>query len=173
MILNEPGQEYKYIATLYTVGGIVSAPMRDDFQMYGVLKEISVENGDYARAVCNFGADNPQKFLLSELFPVTVESPVTVGKLYVLHYQCDNSNGITSKVLGVSPSKSALLHLLLEDVKETKEDIDIDFHSAVFDEKEDTLTFEYQNNEPAAQCYLLYTNAPAPVCCVTKEGGTI
>ena len=62
--------------------------------------------------------------------------------------------------------------MLLEDIKETKEDIDIDFHSAVFNETEDTLTFEYQNDEPAAQCYLLYTIAPAPVCCVVK-GGTI
>ncbi|MCI8330223.1 MAG: hypothetical protein HFG02_11715 [Oscillibacter sp.] len=103
MNLKEPGREYRCSPHLFTVGGVVSTPVRDGFQVYGVVKELDTRSGTCPTALCDFGTGELQRFVLADLSPVAVEPPVTVGKLYVLHYQCDNSNGITSKALGVSP----------------------------------------------------------------------
>lgn len=172
MILKELDQDFKYGAQTFVVGGMASVPMENGRQ-FGIIYELDVENESYSSALCGFGREDMRRLPLEDLIPLMTESPAETGQMYVLYDCCDSSEGPSATVLGISASKSALLHLMLEDVKETEEAALLTLCSAFEDPKSDSLWFSYNTDEPSSSFYLCYNIEPVPVYSETKGGAAI
>ena len=170
MILDEMGQVYEYGAQTFEVGGIVSVSVGNERQ-YGYIMEMNVGNESCPTAMCDFGGEDFRSLPLECLTPLETESPAAKGQMYVL---CRFSGGLDeqqTKVLGISASKSVLLHLMLEDTAATQEGTQTFFHSACADEESDSLCFIYDNGNLEDSDYLNYKLEPVQVYS-TVEGGT-
>ena len=170
MILDEMGQVYEYVAQTFEVGGIVSVSVGNERQ-YGYIMEMNVGNESCPTAMCDFGGEDFRSLPLECLTPLETESPAAKGQMYVL---CRFSGGLDeqqTKVLGISASKSVLLHLMLEDTAATQEGTQTFFHSACADEESDSLCFIYDNGNLEDSDYLNYNLEPVQVYS-TVEGGT-
>lgn len=174
MILKELGQNFKYGAQTFAVGGIASVPMKNGRRQFGVIQELDVENEFCATALCGFGKEDMRRLPLEDLTPLATESPAEAGQMYVLYYFCDNSDGPSTKVLGISTNKRALLHLMLEHVKETEDTIQrLTLSSAYADQKSDSLWFSYDGDEPPGPLYLCYNIEPVQVYSEAKGGTAV
>ena len=170
MILDEMGQVYEYGAQTFEVGGIISVSVENERQ-YGYIMEMNVGNESCPIAMRDFGGEDFRSLPLECLTPLETESPAAKGQMYVL---CRFSGGLDerqTKVLGISASKSVLLHLMLEDTAATQEGTQTFFNSACADEESDSLCFIYDNGNLEDPDYLNYNLEPVQVYS-TVEGGT-
>ena len=170
MILDEMGQVCEYGAQTFEVGGIVSVSVGNERQ-YGYIMEMNVGNESCPTAMSDFGGEDFRILPLECLTPLETESPAAKGQMYVL---CRFSGGLDeqqTKVLGISASKSVLLHLMLEDTAATQEGTQTFFNSACADEESDSLCFIYDNGNLEDPDYLNYNLEPVQVYS-TVEGGT-
>lgn len=174
MILKESGQNFKYGAQTFAVGGIASVPMKNELRQFGMIRELDVETEFCPKALCDFGGEDMRRLPLEDLTPLAVVSPAPAGQMYVLYYFCDSSDGPSAKVLGISASKSALLHLMLEHVKDTEDTIQrLTLSSAYTDQKSDSLWFSYDGNEPPGPVCLCYNIEPVQLYSEAKGGTAI
>ena len=170
MILKELGQEFKYGAQTFVVGGIASISVGNGQQQYGYILELDTKNGRCPTALCGFGRDDLRSLPLECLTPLETEPPATGEQMYVLYYVFDSSEGQQAKVLGISASKSVLLQLMLEDVKARQADTQIVLNSAYADQESDSLWFGYSSDDPPGLFYLCYNIEPVQVY-PAGEGG--
>ena len=164
MILKESGQSFQHGAQTFLVGGIAFVPMKNGLRQLGMIQEVDVEDECCPKALCDFGGEAMRRLPMESLTPLAVESPEETGQMYALYYLCDNSDGPSAKVLGISASKSALLHLMLEDVKNTEDTMQhLDLSSAYANQESKSLWFSYDGHEPPGSVYLCYNIEPVPV----------
>lgn len=174
MILKESGQSFQHGAQTFVVGGIAFVPMKNGLRQLGMIREVDVENECCPKALCDFGGEDMRRLPLEGLTPLTVEPPVEAGQMFVLYYLCDNSEGPSAKVLGISASKSALLYLMLEDVKDTEDTMrQFTLCSAYADQESDSLWFSYSGDEPPGPVSRCYNIEPVQVYSEAKGGTAV
>lgn len=168
MILDELGQTFQYGPNKFKIGDIAVSYAGTDLGLCGFIREIDASDASCPTALLDLGCSDSKVLPLRDLTVLAAETSVETGRQYVLHYICDGSEGQQARVLGISSSKNVLLHMMLEDIE--NDNLEIYLTSAHMDEKEDSLWFNYENDEPAAPFYLTYEISSVPVYS-KMEGG--
>lgn len=160
MVLSQEGQTYRYRDKVFTVGGMVWSHSAAHYGKFGAVKEIIKMNPHSSMANCEFEGARKECLELRELEPVSQTIPKKIESQYILYYYYNGNGGTLTKALGVSTDKSVLLHLMLEDMKETP---DVSLTDFVRNTTEDVLRFVFENDAPNDPTYVEYTIAPTPV----------
>ncbi|MCI9263260.1 MAG: hypothetical protein HFF06_01660 [Oscillospiraceae bacterium] len=166
MVLEKAGQSVSLNGKLYTVGEMVWAANKLRDGKFGVIHKIRINSHGRLIALCEFAETDITEIHLAALEPISQAVPTKIGQQYTLSYYYDGSGGMLKNVLGISPDKSVLLRLMLEDMKETP---DVPLTASFYCVKEDVLRFVFENDEPNDPTYVEYTIMPTPVYPKSKE----
>jgi len=173
MVLEDLGQSFWHGAKMFTVGGI-ALNKKSDCGQCGIIEKICTDKTPCPTAICQFGSRSVLELPLDQLEPMNPEMPHENGQMYVLYHTCSDEIGVLTQIMGISSDKSALLLLMLEDMREKKrKDSQFELTSAHINENDDLICFYYEQEDLWNAIYLSYIIVPAPVYSKAEGGAAV